>query len=136
MAGYLHQQLIRSQATLICFACFHIQAESNLKDSDIADLFDLFDTSGDGLVSFEEFQHALKAEMELLEVQDHFEVVEGDDVEARKKEQAAIMGAMHRGVRINRSASVEGDVKMQGNAEMMSRAVGRHCHCHFCKQAL
>jgi hypothetical protein len=96
-------------------------------------LFDLFDTSGDGLVSFEEFQHALKAEMELLEVQDHFEVVEGDDAEARKKEQAAIMGAMHRGVRINRSASVEGDVKMQGNAEMMSRAVGRHSHCRFCK---
>ena len=45
---------------------------TTLSDGDIRGLFDLFDASGDGLLSFEEFSQAQKAEMEWLEIQNRF----------------------------------------------------------------
>lgn len=55
---------------------------------------------------------AQKAELEISSLPP----VEDGDEEAQNE----IMAALHSGVRVNRSASVEGNIMMQGDAEMLS----------------
>ena len=58
---------------------------------------------------------AQKAELEISSLP-----FDDDDATEDQESQNQIMAALHSGVRVTRSASVEGNVMMQGDAEMLS----------------
>jgi hypothetical protein len=79
-------------------------------------IFNAIDTSGDGSVSVDEFSQIAKIQLELQTMHEH---LAGGG--SHNKETAAEMAAaLKSGVRVNRSASTMGDVKMQGDLEMLT----------------
>jgi hypothetical protein len=97
----------------------------SMSQQDIDDTMALMDTDGDGEVSFEEFEALAKAELEVANLfgggPDSELAADCTDQERElydAMKQATIM-AMHGGVRTTRTASVEYNVKLQGDAEML-----------------
>jgi hypothetical protein len=90
----------------------------DLTDGDIQDLVTMIDISGDGQIDLEEFEAFAKAELEMM----HLESVLGDAAAGDNPMSSNLAKATHRGTRFQRSGSVQANVKMQGDIEMLGTA--------------
>jgi hypothetical protein len=90
----------------------------DLTDAEINDLVTMIDISGDGQIDLAEFEGFAKAELEMM----HLESVLGDPAGGDGQQSNDLAKATHRGTRFHRTASVQADLKLQGDIEMLSEA--------------
>jgi hypothetical protein len=91
----------------------------DMTDLEVARLIQLLDSNGDGELDFDEFSTIAKAEIEMLDVEDMLKNSPADFGTINGAKEIA-MAAAHAGVRFTRTASVCGNMKKQGCAEMLN----------------
>jgi hypothetical protein len=88
-----------------------------------------FDTDGNGSLNIAEFMAIAKLELEVADLQNAFIAKGGDaahqklsdsERQALKEQQAAAIHAARRGTRFNRTNSVAGDARLQGDLQMLT----------------
>jgi hypothetical protein len=88
-----------------------------LTEADVAALFMVIDLDGGGTVSNQEFEHFVKAELEVIALE--------EEHGGSGTGSASVIKALHGGTRFQRTGSVMGDLSRQGDVEMLSEfAVG------------
>jgi Ca2+-binding EF-hand superfamily protein len=87
----------------------------HMTDAEVQKLFLTIDTNGSGSLDFDEFMKIAKIELEKGELEKEF--ASADDF--NNESQDAAKSAAAKGVRFNRSASVDMDPKVQGDLDML-----------------
>jgi hypothetical protein len=90
--------------------------EHELSESDTSKLFDVVDTDHGGTIDFEEFSAVAKCELEMATLAEDLE-----GVQVEQQAMGAAAAAVKSGVRLNRTNSTIGDMKMQGDLEMLTQ---------------
>jgi Ca2+-binding EF-hand superfamily protein len=91
---------------------------ASLSSKQLSNIFQVLDADDNGTIDIDEFSAIAKCELEILTLDQA--VGQGSGLEIQRAQNEKVTEALKSGVRLNRSASVAMDPRMQGDVEMLT----------------